>query len=66
MSVRRNVSLRSNLHSYGQDKASNKYLGVLRIKMRKGKVNHYEETSLACCNSPNRCNVVYGVWSYAH
>lgn len=66
MSVRRNVSLHLNLRSYGQDKASNKYLGVLRIKMRKGKVKHYEETSLAYCNSPNRCNVVYGVWSEEH
>lgn len=33
---------------------------------RKGKVNHYEETSVASCNSPNRCNVVYGVWSEEH
>lgn len=66
MSVRRNVSRRSNLRSYGQDKASNKYLGVLRIKMRKGKVNHYEETSVASCNSLNRCNVVYSMWSEEH
>lgn len=33
---------------------------------RKGKVNHYEETSVASCNSLNRCNVVYGMWSEEH
>lgn len=39
MSVRRNVSLRSNLRSYRKGKTSNKYLEVLlRIKIRKGRI----------------------------